>query len=242
MHTANVTEFLLVHGSGHGAWCWRDVIPELEHLGHGGRAIDLPSHGADQTPVSEVTLEAYRDCILDALDRRAHVVGHSMAGFPISAAADLAPDRIERLIFLCAYLPISGTHLDAMRKMAKRQFLMEAIEKSADGLSWSAQPNKIAGLFYHDCPAEAVAFAKARLGPQATRPTAQVLTLGAAYESVAKSYIRCADDRTIDPDFQTEMAAGLAPQDRYEMQCSHSPFFSQPKALAQLLDKIAQPR
>ena len=35
--------FLLVHGSCHGAWCWRDVIPALDGLGHSARAVDLRS-------------------------------------------------------------------------------------------------------------------------------------------------------------------------------------------------------
>ena len=29
-----MAEYLLIHGSCHGAWCWRDVIPALEALGH----------------------------------------------------------------------------------------------------------------------------------------------------------------------------------------------------------------
>ncbi|MEP5151987.1 alpha/beta fold hydrolase [Planktotalea sp.] len=237
-----MAEFLLVHGSCHGAWCWRDLISELEALGHSARALDLPSHGNDQTPVSEVTLERYRDAILGAIEGRVHLVGHSMAGFPIAAAADVSPEKIARLIYLCAYAPMSGTSLADMRKMAKRQFLVDAIVKNADGSSWTVIPERIRDLFYHDCSDEAVAFAMERLRPQAIKPTAQILNLGADYESVAKSYIRCAEDRTIDPDFQTEMAARFAPKERFAMQTSHSPFFSDPKGLAQLLDKIAQPR
>ena len=55
-----MSDFLLIHGSCHGAWCWDDLIPELEALGHTARAIDLPSHGADKTPVAEVSLDSLR--------------------------------------------------------------------------------------------------------------------------------------------------------------------------------------
>ena len=34
--------FALVHGSMHGAFCWRDLVPELERLGHRAVAPDLP--------------------------------------------------------------------------------------------------------------------------------------------------------------------------------------------------------
>lgn len=236
---ARVTEFLLIHGSCHGAWCWRDVIPALDALGHTVRALDLPSHGEDKTPIAEVTLDLYRDAILEAIDGPVTLVGHSMAGFPIAAAAQAAPSKIERLVYLCAYAPISGHSLVDMRKMAARQPLLDAIKKSEDGLSWEPIPSKARATFYHDCPDETVAFAKERIVAQAILPQATKLDLGEAYEGVAKSYIRCTDDRTIPPEFQSEMAARFAVEDRYEMQTSHSPFFADPTGLATLLDKIA---
>jgi len=88
-----MAEFLLIHGSCHGAWCWRDVLPELIGLGHTARALDLPSHGDDKTPIAEVTLDLYRDAILDAIDTPVVLAGHSMAGFPIAAAAEKAHEK-----------------------------------------------------------------------------------------------------------------------------------------------------
>ncbi len=235
-----MAEFLLIHGSCHGAWCWRDVLPALAALGHSAHAIDLPSHGADRTPIKDVTLDLYRDAILAAIDEAVVLVGHSMAGFPIAAAAEKAPDKIARLVNLCTYAPYSGCSLVEMRKMAARQPLLDAIEKSEDGLSWSPIMSKARATFYHDCPDETVEYAKAHLTPQAILPQATKLDLGVNYARVAKSYIRCADDRTIPPEFQTEMAQRFAPEDRHELPTSHSPFFSDPKGLAALLDKIAR--
>lgn len=238
---ARMAEFLLIHGSCHGAWCWRDVLPELQALGHTARAIDLPSHGDDTTPIADVTLDLYRDAILAAIDQPVFLVGHSMAGFPIAAAAEKAPEKIKRLIHLCSYAPISGMSLIEMRKQAPRQPLLDAIEKSADGLSWVPIAEKARKTFYHDCPDEAVAFAKARIVPQAILPQVTKLPLGENYAKTAKSYIRCANDQTIPPEYQTVMAATFAREERHEMQTSHSPFFADPKGLAHLLDKIALP-
>lgn len=235
-----MARFVLVHGSCHGAWCWRDVVPVLEALGHEAVAIDLPSHGEDPTHYSAVTAQMYRDAVLAACTKRSIVVGHSMAGFPIAHAADTAPERIARLVFLCAYAPISGTSLVQMRAIAKRQLILDAIEKTEDGLAWQPIAGKARGVFYHDVPHEAYLFAKARLRPQAIKPQATQLDLSASYAAVPKSYIKCSEDRTIDPDFQTEMMAGFAADDRYTLATSHSPFFADPKGLATLLDKIAQ--
>ena len=38
-----MARFLLIHGSCHGAWCWRDLLGELANLGHDAHAIDLPA-------------------------------------------------------------------------------------------------------------------------------------------------------------------------------------------------------
>ena len=63
-----MSKVLLVHGSCHGAWCFRDVIPALAALGHQAHAIDLPGHGDNPAPIEKITLDAYRDAILDAID------------------------------------------------------------------------------------------------------------------------------------------------------------------------------
>ena len=59
-----MTQFLLVHGAFHGAWCWQKLVAELEKRGHRAKAIDLPGQGADQTPLKEVTLDTMVDKII----------------------------------------------------------------------------------------------------------------------------------------------------------------------------------
>ncbi|SRR6056297_431582 len=235
-----MSEFLLVHGSCHGAWCWRDVIPTLERLGHAARAIDLPGHGDAPCPIEEITLEAYADAILASLKSPAIVVGHSMAGFAISAAAEKAPERIARLVYLCAYAPRDGVSLVEMRREAPRQPLLAAIEKTADGLGFTFRDTHLGDALYHDCPAESVDYARARLCVQAIRPQATPIQLGANYGSVAKSYIRCSEDRAIPPEYQASMTKGWPAGDLYEMPTGHSPFFADPEGLARRLDVIAR--
>lgn len=230
-----MAEFLLIHGSCHAAWCWRDVLPHLHAAGHGARAIDLPSHGADTTPVADVTLDLYARAIVAAMAQATApvvLVGHSMAGYPISAAAELAPARVRKLVYLCAYVPVSGRSLVQMRQAAPAQPLLEAIRKAPDGLAFTIDPAQARAKFYHDCPDEAVAYAIPRLGPQPILPQATPLHLGAAYDSVPRHYIRCTDDRTIPPEYQLTMTRGWPRGDVSALDTSHSPFFAAPQALA----------
>ena len=50
-----MVHFVLVHGLGHGAWCWYKVIPLLQKAGHTVTALDLASNGISKVPASSVT-------------------------------------------------------------------------------------------------------------------------------------------------------------------------------------------
>ncbi len=233
-----MTDFLLIHGSCHGAWCWRDVIPALQDLGHSARAIDLPSHGADQTPLGEVTLDLYARRILDAIETPVVLVGHSMGGYPITQAAALAPEKVQRLVYLTAYLPMPGMGLGEMRKLAEEQPLMPAIRPSADRASFTFDPAQVPALFYHDCPPEAVTYAFAHLTPQAVKPQVTPVEGLERAEALPRDYIVCTEDRAIPPAFQREMASRLPPERVHDLATSHSPFFANPEGLAQILSGL----
>ena len=181
-----MSNFLLIHGSCHGAWCWDDLIPALKALGHTARAIDLPSHGADKTPVKDVTLDLYARTIIDAIDTPVTLVGHSMAGYPITAAANLAPEKIDKLVYLCAYFPIGGKTLGDMRRMAPSQPLLGAIRILEDRISFEIDPAMAAEKFYHDVDPARAAWAVGNLCPQPIKPQETPL---AVTQSVLRHYI-----------------------------------------------------
>ncbi len=62
-----MSTYILIHGSWHGAWCWHKVIPLLEASGHKVIAPDLPAHGHDRTPIADISLNSYVECIDDIL-------------------------------------------------------------------------------------------------------------------------------------------------------------------------------
>ncbi|MBA97007.1 MAG: esterase [Roseobacter sp.] len=233
-----MSDILLVHGSCHGAWCWRDLLPELRALGHAPRAIDLPGHGDDLTPVNDVTLDSYADAVLAASTPQTVVVGHSMGGFAISAAAQKNPAAMARLIYLCAYVPAAGMTLADMRKQAPSQPLMPAVRMADDGKSFTLDPTMTEALFYNDCPPGAAEFAIPRLCAQAIAPTTVALPDTRRAESLPRSYIRCMDDRTIPPAYQVTMTQDWPDKDVYEMATGHSPFLTDPARLARIIKTI----
>ncbi len=232
-----MARFLLVAGSCHGAWCWTETIAALTHLGHQAQAIDLPGHGADPTPRAGITLPDYARAICGALTGPTLLVGHSMAGYPITAAAEQDPRHIAALVYLCAYRPRDGLSLADLRRQAARQPLRGSF-RLQDGC-FTFDPTVVEDRFYHDCPPGTLQRALAQFTPEPILPQETPLRLTERSAGRAQFYIRCTADRAIPPEHQTDMAADPPLAGCFDLPASHSPFFAIPDRLAARLDQIA---
>ena len=99
--------FILIHGSWHNAWNWHKVIPILQSAGHQVFAVDLPGMGRDKTPIQEVKLatSVQKICdLIDTIEEKVILVGHSKNGIVVSQVAEYRSEKIEKLIYLAAYL------------------------------------------------------------------------------------------------------------------------------------------
>jgi pimeloyl-ACP methyl ester carboxylesterase len=230
---------ILVHGAWHGAWCWYKVLPRLRALGHWTLAVDLPGHGRDQTSPAEVGLESYVDCVSRALEAapagRATLVGHSMGGLVISGVAERHPERVERLVYLCAVLPVSG---DTLMGLKTSEEVAGLLEPSADGTTLGMRPDGVREAFYQDCSDEDFALAEACLCPQPTRAATDPVTLTPdRFGRVPRAYVECVQDRAIEIETQRAMQAHTPCEQVCRLDAGHSPFFSQPDELARALHR-----
>lgn len=105
-----MTTYVLVHGSCHGGWCWKKLTPLLRQKGHKvytptltglgersrlvNKSIGLDTHIFDTVQVLE-----YED--IDEVV----LVGHSYGGLVIGGVTEKVPQRVQRLVFLDAYIP-----------------------------------------------------------------------------------------------------------------------------------------
>jgi pimeloyl-ACP methyl ester carboxylesterase len=238
-----MSTFVLIHGAWHGAWCWEKVVGLLEAEGHRVVAPDLPGHGSDATPLSEVTLQRYADRICEVLALEAEpvvLVGHSMGGMAITQAAEACPERIQDLVYLCAFLPSNGESLQYWAEQMGESLVAPNMVLADDQASVSVSDEFIVEAFYEDCTPEQAAMTKSRLQPQAVAPiVTPVSTSDENFGRVRRHYIECLQDRAIPIGMQRAMQAALPCQSVLSMNTSHSPFLSAPKVLAASLMSLS---
>ena len=231
-----MADILLIHGAGHGGWCFARLAQSLAALGHVGRAIDLPGRSEGRDP-ADVTLDDHADAVSDAIGPRTVVVGHSLGGLAATAGADRAPDRVAALVYLCAWVPEAGRPVSEFRDAGMTDALKAAQTVREGAIVYD--PALAREPFYHDCAPEDVEAALARLTPE---PLTPVKTPYAPANAVHpdRHYIVCEDDRAIRPDWQTAATSDW-PADRvHRLPAGHSPFLSCPDRLAAILDAIAK--
>lgn len=233
-----MSTYVLVHGAWHGGWCWHKVVPLLEKEGHKVEAPDLPGHGRDKTPISEITLEAYVQSICGILDAQYEpviLVGHSMGGRVIAQAAEYRPARIKLLVYLAAFLEPSG---GLIGQLGAESLLTGNMIPSEDLSSVTLNVDAIKGM-YSDCSDEDVALAKSLLVPQATAPLAvPATTTEQNFGRVPRVYIECLLDKIITPSRQKEMYTNLPCERVISMNTNHMPLLSAPEELAAHLTSL----
>ena len=234
--------FVLVHGSWTGAWCWTKIRPLLEHLGHKVIAIDLPGYGGDKTPAREVSLESYRQCVSDTIDRQTEsiiLVAHSMAGIAISSAAECRPYKVRALVYIAGFLLKDGQSIFDLHQTDPQSLLMKSVELSPDSAQSTVKQEAIRELFYSDCPDDIARWASNQLQPD---PVAPILTpIHVTEENFGKIplvYIECLQDKAISPELQKRMYTASPYSKVVRLNTGHSPFFSAPKRLASALASV----
>ena len=161
--------YILIHGGWHGAWCWKKVVPLLEAKGNRVMAIDLPGHGNDKTPIGTVTLDDYVQKIVRVAKARTGpviLVGHSMAGVAIAQAAEvLGTEKVEKLVFLDAFMPKNGESVFALAGKAEAQNKSAAFAKahvSGQSMACLATPVTVTDARYGAIPKVYILCTKAK--------------------------------------------------------------------------------
>lgn len=235
--------YVLVHGGGHGGWCYQRVARQLRAAGHEVHAPSLTGLGERShlvrpqvdldTHIRDITSLLYYEDLSDVI-----LAGHSYGGMVITGAADQAPDRVGRLVYLDAANPENGQSLAALAGEHitwTRQF-----GKTVDGVELVLQPETTdVGMWYGVTDPDDVAWMSARLTPHPWKCFEQplLLTNEAAYRAIPQYHIVCTSTlATRDPALINEArAAGRL----WDIDTGHDLMITEPQKVAEALLEIA---
>jgi pimeloyl-ACP methyl ester carboxylesterase len=237
-----MTRYVLVHGAFAGAWCWEPVAAELRRRGHTVRVPDLPGSGADRTPVEQVTLEAYARRVCEELaadPEPAVLVGHSMGGVVITQAAADCPDRVDRLVYVAAFLPGDGDSLKALTELPEGagDGVQNNMTVAGDPPVATMSRDAAREVFYGSCDDEQAAWALAHLGAQPVLPFVTPVSLDGGSADLPRTYVLCTADRAIPPALQRRMIRERPCAEVVELDVDHSPWLSATLPLVDALER-----
>ncbi len=239
-----MANIVLVHGGGHGGWCFKPLARLLRDKGHevyaptltglGERAhlfragVDLDCHVTDV-----VALLRYEDL------RNAVLVGHSYGGMVITGAADRASDRVGHLVYLDAMAPKDGQSL--VDVAGPFMAAARADSQIVDGVEMCLFPNDETIQFYGVGAADqqTLEWIRERLTPHPWRCFEQPLQLTneAALRSIPQSHISSTFFMPLrDADTLRAKWDGRL----WDIDTGHDMMITDPDKVAELLDHIAE--
>jgi pimeloyl-ACP methyl ester carboxylesterase len=227
--------FVLVHGSWHGGWCWRDVERRLRALGHVVFAPTLTGLAERAHLLSrDVKLSTHVDDVARLIEveelERVCLVGHSYGGLVITHAAMKVVPRLFELVYLDAFVPSSGqTGFELMQAKYSASWKKRA---EAEGEGFRIPPMmdaKSMGI----TDAKKAAWVDKKLTAHPIGTYEERLTFDeAAWGRLSRRYLRCKAFGGFGPTAERARKLGFPVQ---ELDCGHDAMVADPEGLTKAL-------
>lgn len=232
-------QYVLVHGSWQGGWCWQQLATLLQQKGHQVSSVDLPGHNKNSFPLSEVTYDLYYQYLVKEIMRYSEpcvLVAHSMSGILAAPLLEEYPDKISHLFLIAAFVAQNGQSLLDIALSGGPSEIPHMLIDDLDNKAQRLDLEKVKTGLYHDCPSEIAEWAINQLQPQ---PIAPLITpihwTDSGKTSHKRTYFLCEDDRDVHPTTQRNILKNY-PCQVVHLQSGHFPFLSQPENLLNALE------
>ena len=230
----------------------------------GARPFDLAAFAAEPSPVAGVTQDERTQAVVASVKHAASLgngkvilVGHSAGGMTISAVAEQVPELLAAIVYIAGFMVPNGLSLLAMlpheamsSALSTGLFVGDpaAIGATRVNPGPADQPYRalLKASFYADMTDAEFAQAAAQLHcdePNGGALAPSEITPG-RFGSVPRHYIRTTQDCAVPLTGQDYMIAAVdgtigGTTITHTLESSHSPFLSQPAALATILLDIS---
>ncbi|XP_051117774.1 methyl jasmonate esterase 1-like [Andrographis paniculata] len=255
----NCHHFVLVHGGGHGAWCWYKVVTLLRSGGHTATALDLASCGRDPRRVEEIpAIEDYVEPLFQFMEglpagEKVVLVGHSRGGIDISMATERFPEKVAVAVFVTASMPSPSLDVSTITKKFREQFGPPMDNEFTSGQGIDGRPLSIArpgpefmaSMMYNLSPPEDLTLARLLVRPaphyeEILSPSTKTALTDENYGRVRRAYIVCPEDKVMKEEIQRWLIEENPPDEVRVIDGSdHMVMMSKPEELSSFLMEIA---
>ena len=219
---------VLVHGGFVDGSGWAAVYKTLKQDGYDVGVVQNPTVSlADDVAVTRRAIAMQRRPVL--------LVGHSYGGAVITEAG--TDPNVAGLVYIAAFAPDKGESVSSLIKDPPPGALVPPILPPQDGFLF-LDPAKFHFSFAADVDADTAAFMANSQVPWGVGALAGTIT-APAWRTKPSWYLVATEDRMIPPPAQHIMSK-RAGSTVSEVAGSHAVYVSQPKAVAEFIEKAAQ--
>ncbi len=234
--------YVLVHGGGHGGWCYQRVARRLRSAGHDVYCPTLTGL-AERSHLlnTEIDLDTQITDVVNVLVyedlRQVILAGHSYGGMVITGAADRALDRVGQLVYLDAALPVNDESLHDVSPA-----LMDAARKNSrivDGVELVLFPGTDPLSYYGVTNSDDIAWMKDKLTPHPWKCFEQPLTLSDedAVKKIPRTIINCTPTLAMRP--PDNLGRAFEGDRVWEIDTGHDLMITEPAQVAEMLLRLA---
>jgi pimeloyl-ACP methyl ester carboxylesterase len=234
--------YVLVHGGGHGGWCYQRVARMLRSEGHEVYTPTLTGLGERSHLMSpRIDLDLQITDVVNVLHyedlRDVILVGHSYGGMVITGTADRAGERIGRLVYLDAANPKNHESLVDIAPMIE---VTRGSGRVIDGVELVLFPGTDPLGYYGVTDPDDIEWMKPKLTPHPWKCFEQKLELHneAFLWAIPQYHIVCTSTvATRDPEL---IGKARADGRLWEIDTGHDLMITEPRAVADALVEIAR--
>ena len=252
-----MTDYLLVHGAGQGAWTWGPVWgyltapeehpPTLYKRRRANRVhpLDLPGHGSDADgDTAAVRLEECVQAITRAVERERLrdlvLVGHGFSGSLVVQAAKEMSVAPKRVVLVAGIVPAPQRPLlSACPKRTRAAFRLFSTLSTMSRQEFKLPKPAITGFLCNGMDSMAVVQLQGLFGPLPTRVLKSRLSMEVSELPCPVTYIVLTEDKVIPPDAQRRIAERFEDVETVEIESCHQVMAQRPKELAEVLLRYA---
>ena len=234
--------YVMVHGGGHGGWCYQRVARLLRSAGHEVYTPTLTGLGERAHLVSsETNLDTHIADIVGVLQfeelTNAIVVGHSYGGMVITGVADRALSRVGHLVFLDAAHPRNGKSL--VNSSPALMDFARSSSRMVDGVELVMWPSREVVEMMGVTQPDDAAWLMDKLTPHPWKCFEQPLRLAneAAIRNIPRTNINASWSMKVRPPKSARRA--LEGERVWEVDTGHDLMITEPKATTDLLLRLS---